>query len=142
MLRKALQKTRVRARHLLAKNGFKVKGIDVEAEAIELARKKSSLADFEVKDVFEVDEEFDYLLASEVIEHLSNPDKFLEKIKGLFKKEVLITTAKRDYYKQPDPYHVREYSIYEFESLLEKHFKNFQVQASEYKLYGWVKNEN
>jgi len=127
--------------HLLAKNGFKVKGIDIDSKAIKLARKKSSLVDFEVKDIFEVDEKFDYLLASEVIEHLPSPDKFLEKIKELFKKEALITTPKRDYYKQPDPYHVWEYSFYEFEGLLEKHFKNVQVQASKYKLYGWVKNE-
>lgn len=123
---------------LLAEHGFKVKGIDIEREAIKLTQKNCSLTDFEVKDVFEVNEQFDYLLASEVIEHLSNPDKFLQKIKEFFRKEALITTPKRDYYKQPDPYHFREYSIFEFESLLEEYFKSFQVQANEYHLYTWI----
>jgi len=124
---------------LLAKSGFKVKGIDIEKEAIKLAQQKCPFVDFEVNDVFDMSERFDYLLASEVIEHLPNPDEFLQKIKGLFRKEALITTPNRDYYKQPDPYHFREYSIYEFESLLEKYFKSFQVQASEYHLYAWIK---
>lgn len=51
----------------------------------------------------------------------------------------MITTPKRNYYKGLDPYHFREYSIFEFESLLEKYFKSFQAQASEYHLYAWVK---
>jgi glycosyltransferase involved in cell wall biosynthesis len=123
----------------LAEKGFKVKGIDKEGEGIRLAQRKSSSVDFEVKDIFDVHEQFDYLLASEVIEHLSIPDEFLQKIKGLFRREALITTPKRDYYKEPDPYHFREYSIYEFENLLKKYFKRFQVQVNEYHLYGWIK---
>ena len=124
---------------LLTKKGFEVKGIDIKDEGMRLAQRKCSSVNFEVKDVFDVKEQFDYLLASEVIEHLSNPDEFLQKIKGLFGRDALITTPKRDYYKKSDPYHFREYSIYEFESLLEKYFKNFQVQASEYHLYAWIK---
>jgi len=124
---------------LLTKKGFEVKGIDIEDEGIRLAQRKCSSVNFEVKDVFDVNEQFDYLLASEVIEHLSNPDEFLQKIKDLFRRDALITTPKRDYYKKSDPYHFREYSIYEFESLLEKYFKNFQIQVSEYHLYAWIK---
>jgi len=124
--------------HFLAEIGFKVKGIDVEPEAIKLAQRKSSLSSFEVLDIFEVDERFDYLLASEVIEHLPNPDDFLKKVKELFTREALVTTPKRDYYKDPDPYHVREYSFFEFESLLRRHFRSFRVEASEYNLYAWI----
>lgn len=127
---------------LLAEKGLEVKGIDIENEGIKLAQRKCSSIAFEVKDVFDMNEQFDYLLASEVIEHLSNPDDFLQKIKGLFRKEALITAPNRDYYKQPDLYHFKEYSIFEFESLLEKYFKSSQVQASEYHLYGWVRNED
>ena len=124
---------------LLAEKGFEVKGIDIEKEGVRLAQRKCSSVAFEVKDVFEINEQFDYLLASEVIEHLPNPNEFLQKIKDLFRKEALITTPKRNYYKELDPYHFREYSIFEFESLLEKYFKSVQVQASEYHLYAWVK---
>ena len=126
----------------LAEKGFKIKGIDIENEGIRLAQSKCSSVVFEVKDVFDVKEQFDYLLASEVIEHLYNPDEFLQKIKALFRKEALITAPKRDYYKQLDPYHFREYSIFEFESLLEKYFKSFQVRASEYHLYAWISHED
>ena len=128
--------------YFLAEKGFRVKGIDTENEGIRLAKRKCSSVALEVKDIFDMNEEFDYLLSSEVIEHLSNPDEFLQKIKALFRKEALITTPKRDYYKQPDLYHFKEYSIFEFESLLEKYFKSFQIQASEYHLYAWVRNED
>ena len=123
----------------LAENGFKLKGIDIEKKAIKLARENCSLADFEVKDIFEVNEQLDYLLASEVIEHLSDPDDFLRKIDQLFRREALITTPNKNYYKQPNPYHVKECSIYEFESLLEKYFQAFQLQPTEYHLYAWIK---
>ncbi len=126
---------------LLAEEGFKVKGIDIEKEGIRLAQEKCPSVAFEVKDVFEINKQFDYLLASEVIEHLPNPNEFLQKIKDLFRKEALITTPKRNYYKELDPYHFREYSIFEFESLLEKYFKTVQLQANEYHLYAWVKQK-
>ena len=95
--------------------------------------------DKQVKSVFDVNAGADYLLSSEVIEHLSNPDEFLRKIKNLFKKEALIRTPKRDYYRELDQYHFKEYSIFEFKSLLEKHFEIFQVQESKFHLYAWVK---
>lgn len=123
----------------LAEIGFDVKGIDIEKEGIKLARAKCQSVDFEVKSVFDMNAGADYLLSSEVIEHLSNPDEFLQKIKNLFKKEALITTPKRDYYRELDQYHFKEYSIFEFKSLLEKHFEIFQVQESKFHLYAWVK---
>ena len=73
----------------------------------------------------------DYVLCSEVIEHLPNPDEFLEKVKSLFRIEALITTPKKDYYRQTDKFHLTEYNIFEFE--------NFQVEATEYHLYAWIK---
>jgi len=127
---------------LLAKKGFNVKGIDLEYKGIRLAQRKCSSVLFEVKDVFDMSEQFDYLLASEVIEHLPNPEEFFEKVKDLFRREALITTPKRDYYREIGSYHFKEYSIFEFENLLEKYFKSVHVQANEYHLYGWVRNEN
>jgi len=127
--------------HNLAENGFRVKGIDTEVEAIRLAKKKSLLASFEVKDIFAEDKQFDYLLASEVIEHLPDPDSFLQKIKGLFIKEALITTPNKNYYSEPDRYHLREYCIYEFENLLTKHFSMFHIYSTKHNLYAWIKGK-
>ena len=123
----------------LAESGFKVKGIDVESEGIKLAKRKCLSVVFKVKDIFNINEQFDYLLASEVIEHLSNPDGFLQKIKGLFRKEALVTTPNKDYYKHIDPYHMKEYNIYEFENLLKKYFRTFQIKHTQYHLYAWIK---
>lgn len=125
--------------HILAENDFRVKGVDIEVEAIRLAQERSLLASFEVKDIFDEDEQFDYLLASEVIEHLPNPDNFLQKIKGLFTKEALITTPNKNYYAEPDRYHLREYCIYEFENLIKKHFLIFNIYSTKYHLYAWIK---
>ncbi|MBW8003050.1 MAG: glycosyltransferase [Planctomycetes bacterium] len=127
---------------LLAKSGFKTKGIDKENEGIRLARGKCSSVDFEVKDIFDVNEQFDYLLASEIIEHLPDADKFLQKIKGLFKKEAFVTTPNKNYYNRMDPYHTKEYSIYEFELLLEKYFEISQFNSTEHHLYAWIKNKD
>jgi len=123
----------------LGEIGFDVKGIDIEKEAIKLAQAKCQSVDFEVKSVFDLNAEADYLLSSEVIEHLSNPDEFLQKIKNLFKKEALITTPKKDYYRELDQYHYKEYNLFEFKSLLEKYFEIFQVQESKFHLYAWIK---
>ena len=125
--------------YFLAESGFKVKGIDIESEGVKLAKRKCSSVIFEVKDVFNINEQFDYLLSSEVIEHLSNPDEFLQKIKGLFVKEALITTPNKNYYSDPDRYHLREYCIYEFENLLKKHFLIFHIYSTKYHLYAWIK---
>ena len=122
----------------LAKIGFSVKGIDIEKTGIKLAQEKCPFVSFEVEDLLRVSKQYDYLLASEVIEHLPNPDEFLLKINRILKKEALITTPKKNYYKQPDPYHIREYNIYEFEKLLKKYFRIFQIESSEEHLYAWI----
>lgn len=127
--------------HLLTESGFSVKGVDRETEAIKLAKEKCQSASFEVKDIFDVDEQFDYLLTSEVIEHLPDADAFLHKIKELFTKEALITTPKKDYYKQMDPYHVKEYNVFEFEALLIKYFSDVEIHESEHHLYAWIKKK-
>jgi len=127
---------------LLSKKGFKVKGIDIEGEAIRLAKEKCKSVDFDARDVFGISGDFDYLVSSEVIEHLQNPDEFLEKISGIFRKEALITTPKRDYYKEICSYHFKEYSIFEFENIIEKYFNNFEVYLSDHHLYAWIINKN
>lgn len=57
----------------------KVKGIDTQKKAIQLARKNCSSTDCEVEDIFEVNDQFDYLLASEVIEHLERKSQVSSK---------------------------------------------------------------
>lgn len=124
--------------NLLSESGFQVIGIDTEKTAIRMAREKCLSATFEVNNIFNMNGQFDYLIASEIIEHVATPECFFRKIRNMFKVEALITTPKINYYKKIDPHHVQEYNIYEFESLLEKYFKNFKIDNSENHLYGWI----
>jgi hypothetical protein len=126
---------------LLAERGFKVKRINIQKKSLTLPQGKWISRTSGVSDVLDVTGQYDYVVASEIIEKLPHPDGFLEMFKNLFRIEALITTRKRDYYAQPSVHHFREYSIWEFESLLEKHFRDFRVGISGCHLYGWIKKE-
>ncbi|MCK4994579.1 MAG: glycosyltransferase [Candidatus Omnitrophica bacterium] len=125
----------------LASIGFKVMGIDLEKEAIKLAKQKCSHVEFDKKDLYAEKQLFDYVLASEIIEHLEEPENFLKKLKRLFKKAAVITTPRRDYYRQIDYYHFREYSKFEFESLLGKFFNKVRIFETEQHLYAIIELE-
>lgn len=128
---------------ILAQRGFNVKGIDREDSGIKLAQKLCQIANFEIKDVFDSTEQCDYILASEIIEHIPDVDGFLQKIAKLFKKEALITTPIKNYYTEPDRYHLREYNYYEFENLLQKYFTVSQIHCPvNYEtMYAWVEHK-
>ena len=123
---------------ILRWDGWNIEGIDISEKAIEIATKKCPTVEFKVKDIFDEKRQFDYLLASEIIEHLPNPIEFLQKIKKLFKRESLITTPNRIYHEKPDPYHFKEYNEKEFLLLLKKHFSKVQIEANGTHLYAWV----
>jgi len=130
---------------VLLSQELSVTGIDIDELAIWLAKKKlkrvQEMIDvkvkFMVKDVFKINTKFDYLLASEVIEHLPNPDKFLKKIKSLFREGALITTPKKK--GKIDIHHYREYTRKEFEELLDEYFDFVDVCVGKQNLYAWVK---
>jgi SAM-dependent methyltransferase/glycosyltransferase involved in cell wall biosynthesis len=124
--------------HLLAKKGFNVKGIDLEESAVKLAEEKTDIVNFEIENLFNISNNYEYVLSSEVIEHIKNEDEFIKKIKDIFIKEAIITTPNKNYYKKMDPFHIKEYNIYEFELLLEKHFNEFEIFKTENHLYAVI----
>lgn len=78
--------------------GFDVLGIDISKNAISFARKQFG-DNFKAIDIDSVKESFDFILATEVIEHVSNPQVFLSQLKKRLKREgtILITTPNKDY---------------------------------------------
>jgi len=73
--------------YLLKKLGVKVKGIDINKEAIRIAKRKYKSIKFEVKDIEKdnIKGLYDKIVMIQVIEHLSKPIEILKKIKKLLK---------------------------------------------------------
>ena len=70
------------------------------------------------------DGEFDLVVAFEVLEHLSEPTKFLEQVRRVLRPSghLLVSTPNRRYYSEErgyvNPFHTREYDASEFDGLL------------------------
>jgi len=68
-------------------------GIETSDKAIELAREKA--IEVEKADItqgeFQLTETYDYIIISEVLEHLPNPEQLMLKLKGRFRKHLIIT---------------------------------------------------
>jgi 2-polyprenyl-3-methyl-5-hydroxy-6-metoxy-1,4-benzoquinol methylase len=68
-------------------------GIDVSEKAVQLARQNGIRA--EVADItqegFQLSAQYDYIVISEVLEHLPNPEHLVSKLKGRFRKYIIVT---------------------------------------------------
>ncbi len=79
----------------LAKAAKKTIGLDINKEAINLLQNRFQIKDIYAYDLFEdeipdeiVNQEFDYLLLGEILEHVDNPVFFLSQIRQKFAKTV------------------------------------------------------
>jgi ubiquinone biosynthesis O-methyltransferase len=89
--------------YALHKSGFNVIGIDISSKAIEFAKKNfgSFFYSAEIEDIDEItNEKFNIIIATEVLEHLPKPDKFLLKCLDLLKSNgcIILTTPNKDYF--------------------------------------------
>jgi len=85
--------------YLKDENNALVRGIDVSEEAVRLARERNIEAT--VGDILEIDIEcvYDYVVLSEVLEHLDEPEAVITKLNGKFRKALLISIPNIGYYK-------------------------------------------
>ena len=111
-------------------------GIDISQEAIDFCMENYALPHVEFKRmdfrkmVFENDS-FDCVVSFETLEHIVEQEKFLQEVKrilrpgGLF----LVSTPDKDHYckgfneSESNPFHKKEFSRREFETLLKQHFR-------------------
>jgi len=124
----------------LAKRGAKVVGIDISKEAINFACKKCRKIEnlnleFLIASAYRVpfkNESFDYVVSSEVIEHLKYPEKMLFEVRRVWNKKgrIIITTPIKFREKPLDEMHYKEFFESEFKELLEKYFENVEVIKS------------
>lgn len=113
-------------------------GIDSSDEAIMFAKKKT-------KDIKNIDfikasayhlpfkrNCFDYVISSDVIEHLQEPGKMLAEIRRFFneKGKIIITTPLRFTQKPLDKMHVQEFFESDLRRLLNNYFNEIQIRKS------------
>ena len=115
-----------------------VTGIDVDMKTIQHARRKyaSPKLAFSVMDCRALsfaDRCFGAVTCFEVFEHIEGVAEFLAEAKRVLRAGgvLVLSTPNRDNYPQAgvNPFHVREYSLGEFRSLLRKEFKRVEVFA-------------
>jgi len=124
--------------YLLAKKGAKVAGVDNSEEAIISAKekcKKLQNVEFLKGSVYESpfkDKSFDYIVCSEIIEHLKYPDKMLSEIKRAWNRrgKLIITTPMKFTENPLDTMHYQEFFEEELSQLLEKYFRDIKIIKS------------
>jgi ubiquinone/menaquinone biosynthesis C-methylase UbiE len=111
----------------IAKN---VVGVDICKESVELAKVKYGL-DYRLGDAENIPLEsnsIDVVVSFETIEHIANPDKFINEVNRVLKKngKLIISTPNKDIYhhnQESNSYHLSEMTQLEFQQCLEKFFK-------------------
>lgn len=111
-------------------------GFDIGADAVAHARKKYDYAKFSLKDVCEADySDADLVLSFETIEHVPDPNKFLDALKTC-KGQIVISTPNRKTHspgnrledKPRNQFHTIEWTPTEFSDLILNHFPTRQVR--------------
>jgi ubiquinone/menaquinone biosynthesis C-methylase UbiE len=107
-----------------------VYGVDFSGVAIEKARKLNEGHFFEVADVAATgfsDKEFDYVISSEMLEHLEEPKELIKEAARVLKPYgvFILTTPFEDHI--PSIEHLWEFNYSDIENMLFKWFSNFWV---------------
>lgn len=120
--------------YYLAEFATEAIGIDYDEAIINYAKNKHTRQNlrflvFDIRQLCELNNKFDFICSFQVIEHLREPDIFLTNIKNLLEKNgvfICSTPNKLDASPHSDiphnKFHIKEYLFYEFKELLEKYF--------------------
>lgn len=79
--------------HLAKTRNIQGEGIEISEKAVELARLKGIKVDRVsiTEENFKLDETYDYIIFSEVLEHLPKPEEVMQRVKGKFTKYLIVT---------------------------------------------------
>lgn len=117
---------------MLADTAKKVYGIDVSKEAVDYAAKNYPHKNVHYKqgDARKIalqDNSVDVIVSLETIEHIPEPEVFVNEVKRVLKKDGLfiVSTPNDDEFTDGNIYHVHEFDFKELDRLMKKYFKNF-----------------
>lgn len=129
---------------LLAESASEVVGIDISSAAIERASKKYKIPNlsFKVMDVRVISfdsSSFDAVVGYEVFEHIHTPQNMVEGARRVLTDTgiLIVSTPNGALIKSglPNPYHVREYRLDEFNSILTEYFPEAKFEYERYGLF-------
>jgi SAM-dependent methyltransferase len=124
---------------ILAQVAHSVTGIEIDADSVEHARRRYRAANLEfmcrsVLDLEYLDDaSFDLIVCFEMIEHIGEQDTLVASARRLLKTGglLLVSTPDREIYSDAtdyhNPFHVKEMSRREFESLLSQQFEHLAL---------------
>lgn len=99
----------------------------------ELKSRRSNIDDFIFGDMTRSDlpsESYDFVVSVEVLEHVEEDEKFVSEVNRVLKAggRFIMTTPNGDFVENKNPDHKRHYKKAELTSLLEKYFRNVDVE--------------
>ncbi|MCG2783187.1 MAG: class I SAM-dependent methyltransferase [Candidatus Altiarchaeales archaeon] len=134
-------------KHLRERNNdLIIEGIDNSRKVLDKARELNPDVKFTQASIYSIpknNDSFDLVLASEVLEHIKNPDPAIEELKRVSKKQVLITVPNEPFFRIANvirlkyllragntPGHVHNWTRPAFRNLLGKHFNKTETISS------------
>jgi len=127
-------------RKKIKKKKLELYGVDNSIPALEIAQMKNPGIIYRNADVYNLpfqDNYFDLVISSDVIEHVSKPEKMLSEIKRVGKRNsfIICSTPIRFSEKLLDENHFHEFYPEEFKSLLSKFFTKIKIIQSHRLMY-------
>lgn len=111
-----------------------VVGVDLDTALIERLRAGAPAGvSYEIGNLLQLpfgDDEFDYIVCFEAIEHVGAPGRALDELRRVLRPDGLlaVSTPNRDVYLPGNPFHLRELTSSEFETELGKRFGSVELR--------------
>lgn len=115
-------------------------GIDISKRGIEIAKDRTS-AELQVGSIYQIpypDKEFDYIVSTEVLEHLDNIDKAVSELARVTKGVSVNLLPNENYV--PSAEHVGEYSADSIKEIFSRHFSHVFVGVYRHPIFSIKKN--
>ena len=129
-----------------SRNEIHIEGVDYSPEVIKKARTFNPRMKFTEGSIYDLrydDNTFDLSVASEVLEHLEEPDKAIAELKRVSKKYCIITVPNEPFFRIANvfrlkylstfgntPGHVQNWTKKDFRRLLDDNFSNVSIKIS------------